>query len=412
MITEKMTDKYDITVIGGGASGMVAAGVAANRGRSVLLIERNKFLGRKLRITGKGRCNITNIADNSEFFNNITVNPKFLYSSFYDFNNYSVIDFFNALGVETKVERGGRVFPVSDKAVDVVNALIRFVDNAGVKVVNERVIKILKTDCGFSVFTDNKMFSSEKVIIATGGMSYPLTGSTGDGYRFAQKFGHTVVPLKPSLVSIKIKEKFCGEMQGLSLKNVRVTLYKDSKAIFSNMGEMIFTHDGVSGPIILSASSHIKSDANYSLVLDLKPALSEKQLDARVLRDFSKYINKQFSNSLSELLPKKMIQTIIQLSGIPSDKKINNITREERSLLVNTIKNINMSVSGLGPIEEAIITSGGIKTSEISPSTMESKLVSGLYFCGEIIDVDAYTGGYNLQIAFSTGHLAGASAAE
>ena len=401
---------YDVIVIGAGPAGLLASGVAASEGKQVLLLDKNSIVGRKLRITGKGRCNITNISEDSLFFENIPVNSKFLYSAFRNFDNYNLIDFFENLGLKTVVERGGRVFPESQKAVDVALALKKFIDNNKVIFKNEKVISLNCENEAFkTVKTTEGFYSAEKVIIATGGMSYPLTGSTGDGYKFAKKCGHSVTELTPSLVPIEIKENFCKQLQGLSLKNVSIRLLSGNKEIYTDFGEMLFTHFGVSGPVILSASSHIRKNGNYKIIIDLKPSLTEEVLDRRLLRDFNNNINKNFSNSLDDLMPKALIPVVINLCGIDPYKKINSITKEERGILVHTLKNIELTVTSLRPIEEAIITSGGINVKEINPSTMESKLVKGLYFCGEVIDVDGYTGGYNLQIAFSTGYLAGKS---
>ncbi len=401
---------YDVIVIGAGPAGLIAAGQAASSGQKVLLLDKNKMVGRKLRITGKGRCNITNISEDSHFFDNIPVNPKFLFSAFRTFDNYSTIEFFNNLGLKTVVERGGRVFPESQKAVDVAIALKRFIDKRGVKFVSEEVNKILTHDDMLkSVQTNQNYYFSRKIIIATGGLSYPLTGSTGDGYKFAEKLGHTVSFLKPSLVPVEIKESFCKELQGLSLKNISIRLVSEGKEIYNDFGEMLFTHFGVSGPVILSASSHILPEKSYEIIIDLKPSLSNEVLDKRLLRDFELNKNKNFSNALNDLLPKALIPVIIRLSGINPYKKVNTITKAERVSLIECLKNLTLTVSKLRPVEEAIVTSGGISVKEINPSTMESKIVPGLYFCGEVLDVDGYTGGYNLQIAFSTGYLAGNS---
>ena len=400
--------KYDVIVIGGGPAGMMAAGTAAERGKRVLLLEKNDMLGKKLRITGKGRCNITNTADDETFFENLPKNSKFMFSSYYNFNNYCVIDFFNSMGVETVEERGGRVFPKSEKAIDVVNAMIRFVKNAKVSAKKDKVLKIIAEDgCVKGVKCVGGEYYADKVIIATGGKSYPLTGSTGDGYNFAREVGHKVTQIRPSLVPVEAKEGFCKELQGLSLRNIKISLLKENKEVFSDFGEMIFTHFGVSGPVILSASAHIADNSAYKIVIDLKPALDEKTLDKRILRDFEAFANRNFSNAMDELLPKKLIPVIIKLSGISPYKKVNMVTKEEREKLLYLLKNLTVSVKGLRNIDEAIITRGGVDVNEINPSTMESKLVKGLYFCGEVIDVDAYTGGYNLQIAFSTGRQAG-----
>lgn len=402
--------KYDVIVIGGGPAGMMAAGTASQRGKKVLLLEKNDMLGKKLRITGKGRCNITNTADDETFFDNLPKNSKFMFSSYYNFNNYSVIDFFNSLGVETVEERGGRVFPKSEKAIDVVNAMVKFIKEAKVDAKKDKAIKLFEENgCIKGVKCVNGEYFADNVIVATGGKSYPLTGSTGDGYKFAKEVGHKVTEIRPSLVPVEIKEGWCKELQGLSLRNISVRLIKENKEVFSDFGEMIFTHFGVSGPVILSASAHITDKCDYKIVIDLKPALDDKTLDKRLLRDFESFSNKNFSNALDELLPKKLIPVIIKLCGISPHKKVNLITKEERETLRSILKNLTMSVKGLRNIDEAIITRGGISVNEINPSTMESKLIKGLYFCGEVIDVDAYTGGYNLQIAFSTGRKAGES---
>lgn len=403
-------NKFDVIVIGGGPAGLIAAAMAGKRGKSVLLIDKNKLLAKKLRITGKGRCNITNDADMQDFINNVSTNANFLYSAFYSFTNYDVINLFNSLGLETKIERGGRVFPLSDSANDVADALIRYAENNGVrfKTCAARDI-IIKEGCIVGLVThEGEKLESDGVVIATGGVSYPLTGSTGDGYKFASKAGHKIITAKPSLVPLVVKEKWISDLMGLSLKNVKITIKSGEKLIYTDFGEMLFTHFGVSGPIILSASAHTKNtDKQYDLFIDLKPALTEASLDKRVLRDFEIYVNKNFSNTLDDLLPQKLIPIIVKLSGIEPSTKVNQITREQRCTLVNLLKNFPLTITGTRPISEAIITSGGVCVNEINPSTMESKVVKGLYFAGEVIDTDAYTGGFNLQIAFSTGYLAG-----
>jgi predicted Rossmann fold flavoprotein len=407
--------KRKVAVIGAGAAGLVAAGKAAERGLDVTLVEKNRVVGKKLLITGKGRCNITNDTDIDGLVQNIPGNGNFLYSSFYNFSNHDIIDFFNKLGVKTKVERGGRVFPASDSSKDVVDALYRYVNDRGVRLMlgaaasevtanNGKVDKVLLKNDG--------ELKCDSVILATGGASYPGTGSTGDGYEMARRLGHKVTPLRPSLVPLLTEEQWVKEMQGLSLKNVEITMYyKDKRKVYSDFGEMLFTHFGVSGPIILSASRHIL-DYGYKdvkLIIDLKPALSEEQLDARILRDFEKVHRKQFKNSLNELLPQKMIPVVVRLSGIDPEKPVNQISKAERKKLAMLLKGLELNIIGSRPIKEAIVTSGGVDTDGINPSTMESKLVKGLFFAGEIIDVDAYTGGFNLTIAFSTGCLAGMS---
>lgn len=407
-------NKRTTAVIGGGAAGLMAAGVLAERGSDVVLIEKNDFLGKKIRITGKGRCNITNIADLEDFFANIPTNSKFLYSALYSFTNTDLIELLNSVGLETKTERGGRVFPVSDNAKDVVDALKRYALKPNVKVVTASAKRIL-TENGkaVGVETSKGKILADSVIIATGGKSYPLTGSTGDGYRMAKEAGHTIIPPKPSLVPIVTKEKWVSEVMGLSLKNVELTVYnKKNKKVFSDFGEMLFTHFGISGPIVLSASAHMKNieKEEYRIEIDLKPALSEDKLDRRILRDFEKNLRKHLINALNELLPKTLIPVIIEMSGIDPHKEVNAVTKAERQKLAELLKKLPLTVKGFRPIEEAIVTSGGIKVSEINPSTMESKIVEGLFFAGEVIDIDAYTGGFNLQLAFSTGHLAGENA--
>lgn len=399
-----------VAIIGGGPAGMLAAGTAARNGMKVFLIDKNRNLGKKLRITGKGRCNITNNADISDFFSQIPVNHKFLYSALYSFTNEDIIRLIEEQGVKTKVERGGRVFPESDSAHDVADALKRYALVQNVVWIKDEVTKIeAKNGRITGVRLKKRELECEAVILATGGMSYPLTGSDGSGYRLAEKLGHSIVKPKPSLIPIITKEKWVSELSGLTLKNVELSAYnKSGKKLYSDFGEMIFTHFGISGPIVLSASAHLKNyeKEKYSLRIDLKPALSEEQLDARIIRDFEKNKKKNLSNGLGELLPKALISVIIKLSGIEPDKEISFVTKEERTKLMNIIKGIPLTFDGFRPLEEAIVTSGGIKVSEINPSTMESKLIEGLYFAGEIIDVDAYTGGYNLQIAWSTAHLA------
>lgn len=407
-----------IAVVGGGAAGMLAAYYAAMYGASVTLIEKNEDFGKKLNITGKGRCNLTNACDVQEFLANVPTNPRFLYKALNNLSTEDTMALFEGFGVPLKVERGRRVFPVSDRASDVSKALKDAMQTVGVKTVKGKVLRILAEDKkikGLELLCDGLKRSAafDRIILATGGLSYPATGSTGDGFKFAEFLGHTVIPPKPSLVPLVVKESYCKDIMGLSLKNVNASFYsEDGKLLVSEFGEMLFTHFGVSGPIILSASAHLGSaDKEVLLRIDLKPALDEAALDKRLLQDFGKFKNKDFCNSLDELLPQKLIPTVIRLSGIDARKKVNEITKSERSSLVSILKSFPLTVVGRRPIDEAIITSGGVKVSEINPSTMESKIVKGLYFAGELIDVDAYTGGYNLQIAFSTGALAGQSAA-
>ena len=403
----------DVVVIGGGPAGLICAATAAGKGKRVILFDENKLLARKLRITGKGRCNVTNSADISDFINMVCSNSSFMYSAFYTFTNTDVIELFERLGVPLKEERGGRIFPKSDSARDIAEALIRYVKSSGVVIKNDRVTEIKTEDssvCG--VETEASGFvPSHSVVIATGGMSYPLTGSTGDGFRFAESAGHRIIKPKASLVPLVTDEDFVSDLQGLSLKNVEIKIFSGSKLVYTDFGEMMFTHFGVTGPVILSASSNIYFEKNsrFLLSIDLKPALTSEQLDKRLLRDFEKYINKDFSNALRDMLPSKLIPTVIRLSGIEPHTKVNQINKNQRTELCRIIKNFNLTIIGARPIEEAIITRGGVDVRQINPSTMESKVVNNLYFAGEVIDVDAYTGGYNLQIAFSTGYLAGSS---
>ncbi len=403
-----------IIVIGGGASGMMAAGTAAECGKNVMLVEQNKVLGKKLLITGKGRCNITNACDEVEdLLNNVVTNKRFLYSAFYTFDNHSTIDFFENHGVKTKVERGARVFPVSDKSSDVAAALRRYMTDNNVEIVTDRVDEICAEDGAITGVRCKKrgFVPCVAVILATGGISYPVTGSTGDGYTFAENLGHTITPLRPSLVPVTVAQSV-EELSGLSLKNIAIDVKNSKgKSIYRDFGEMMFAHFGLTGPVILSASAHMKDTdtERYTLYLDLKPALDPKQLDDRLLRDFSKNMNKDLINGLDALLPKVLIPFIVELSGIFPHKKINSVTSDERKRLAELLKNIKFDITGLCSSEQAIITSGGISVKEINPSTMESKKIRGLFFAGEIIDVDALTGGFNLQIAFSTGRLAGIS---
>lgn len=430
-----------VIVVGGGPAGMFAAIAAAEQGHKVTLLEKNEKLGKKLFITGKGRCNITNASDMDVLFANVTTNAKFLYSAFYACDNAQVIDFFEKNGCRTKVERGNRVFPVSDHSSDVIASLQRVLKEKNVEVIlHTRVEKLLteqnQDGNGHTLkatgvlLADGRTLFADAIILATGGFSYQTTGATGDGYRFAKSVGHSVTEIRPSLVPFTVREDYVKKMQGLSLKNVTVRIYQGKKQVFDEFGEMLFTHFGVSGPLILSASAAIKTalkeknlteaasrigERNLSLEkelrmeIDLKPALSEEQLDGRLLREFEAAKNKQFKNSIGALFPSKMIPVMIQLSGIDPEKKVNEITREERIEFVRLIKAFPMTITGIRDFNEAIITRGGVNVKEINPSTMESKLVEGLYFCGELMDLDAMTGGFNLQIAWSTGFLAGIS---
>lgn len=409
-----MTSKYDVIVIGGGASGLFSSILLARKGKSVLLLEKNKILGKKLMITGKGRCNVTNNCDAETVLNNIPRNSKFLYSAIYSFSPSDTMSFFEGLGVPLKTERGNRVFPVSDDAKDIVKALCDEIKRLGVKVLNKKVTKlIIDGNKVIGVKCGDEDFLSRSVIVSTGGKSYHGTGSTGDGYKFARDAGHTVTDIKPSLVPLETKQSFPKELMGLSLRNVTLSLFEIDKkrCVFSELGEMLFTHFGVSGPLVLSASAHINNldKKDYYILIDLKPGLDEKALDKRILRDFSDNPNRDFSNALKKLLPMKMIPVIIELSGIDAEEKVNNISRDQRKKLIELLKNLRIDIKGFRPVDEAIITRGGLSTKEINPSTMESKLVSGLYFIGEVLDVDAYTGGFNLQIAFATANLAAQS---
>ncbi len=401
-----------IAVIGGGAAGMMAAGTAVLYGGDVTIFEGTNTLGKKLAITGKGRCNVTNNSEINEFLENVPKNPRFLYAALSALSPSDTMAHFENLGVKLKTERGRRVFPEDDRAKTIVDAMKSYSSGADIKY--EKVKKIQKNEGRFTVSTQNGDYEFDKVILATGGRSYPLTGSDGSGYRLASKLGHSVTALTPSLIPLTSDDSVCPALQGLSLKNVEIRIIdEDGKILYTDFGEMMFTHFGVTGPVILSASSHLvgKEIDKLTLSIDLKPALDEKTLDARLLSDFAKNANRDFINSLSELLPSKLIEPFVDICGIDPHKKVNVITKEERRKILETLKGFKIKLSGVRPIEEAIITSGGVEVKEISPKTMESKLVPGLYFAGEIIDVDAYTGGYNLQIAFSTGYLAGMNSA-
>ena len=403
-----------VIIIGGGAAGLMASISAAENGAQVMLFEKNNDLGKKLRITGKGRCNVTNACDTEDIFKNIPTNHRFLYSAIYSFTNYDVMDFFENCGVPLKTERGERVFPVSDKAADIVNALKNKALSLGVKIQKGTVKSIIAENGSIKgVKTETGTFFSDSVILATGGKSYPQTGSDGSGYKLAEKLGHSITSIKPALVPVETVEDATPVM-GLSLRNVQLTVCdKNGKKKYSDFGEMLFSHYGMTGPIVLSASSHMGDDpSGIKIEIDLKPALDDGALDKRILRDFEKYQNRNFENALSDLLPSKMIPYIIERTGIDKYKKVNSITKEERKALLDSLKHLSFTVKKYRPVAEAIVTSGGVNVKEINASTMESKIISGLYFAGEVIDVDAYTGGFNLQIAFSTGYLAGMNAAE
>lgn len=402
-----------VFVVGGGAAGMMAAITAAENGAQVTLLERNDRLGKKLYITGKGRCNVTNDCAPEDFFPNVPRNPRFLYSAVYAFPPREVMAWFEAHGCALKTERGNRVFPQSDKSASVIDALRAELRRLGVRVLQERALDIVTQDgavCGLK--TDGGFHKTERVILATGGCSYPQTGSTGDGYRMLEKLGHTIVPPVGSLVPLVEKGYDCKQMQGLALKNVALRLVNQKgKTVFEEFGELLFTHFGLSGPVVLSASAHMNEKDAYTVLLDLKPALDEQKLDLRLLRDFEKFQNRDFENALVELLPKSMIPVIVRRSGIPAEEKVHSITREQRRALLELIKRFPVEIACKAPVEEAIVTSGGVKVSEIEPGTMQSKRVRGLYAAGELLDVDAYTGGFNLQIAWATGRAAGLAAA-
>ena len=417
----------DVIVIGGGPAGMMSAITAAKENNNVIILEKMNSCGRKLLITGKGRCNITSSLSMDDFIKNTPGNGKFLYSCFQNFTNEDIIQMLKNNGVKTKEERGNRIFPVSDKSLDVLNAFEKEMEKNNVKVITKANVKKINIEnekvTGVTFEKDglNKTFKADKVILATGGKSYSATGSTGDGYKIAEYLGHNIVRIRPSLVPLQTNGrnlKICKQMQGLSLRNIKMKLIDSSKnkTIYEDFGELLFTHFGVSGPTILSSSAHLLryknvdellNNGTIKLIIDLKPALDEEKLNLRILRDFEKEKNKSFKNSLNDLLPKKLIDTVIELSEIDENKKVNEITKKERMKLIQILKHFEITISGFRPIEEAIITSGGISTKEINPKTMESKIIQGLYFAGEIIDVDAYTGGFNLQIAYSTGYTAG-----
>lgn len=397
-------------MIGGGAAGTLCAALAAGRGLDVVLLEPNRMLGRKLRITGKGRCNVTNDCDAREFISAIPGDGRFLQSAIHKFGTSDTKALFEGLGVALKTERGNRVFPESDRADDIADALTKLARENGVRVLRERATRILTDEAGAvrAVASGGGEIECEAAVICTGGLSYPGTGSTGDGYRMARELGHTIRPCRPSLVPLESPDAWCREMQGFSLRNVELSAYEDEKLIYKALGEMLFTHFGVSGPLVLSASAHMRrfGECRYRLSIDLKPGLNEKKLDARLLRDFEKYSNREFRNSLGDLAGRAMIPVLVELSGIPGDTRTNSVTRQQRAALAQLLKHFPVSLSGPRPIAEAIVTSGGVATTEVNPRTMESKLVPGLYFAGEVLDLDAYTGGYNLQIAWSTAFVA------
>jgi len=405
-----------VVIIGGGPAGMMAGIAAAGAGHQAWIYEKNEKLGKKLFITGKGRCNVTNACEMEDFFGNVVHNPRFLYSAAYSFTNEDVVRLLEEQGCPVKTERGMRVFPVSDKSSDVIAALTRCLQKRGVKIRLHEEVEDICVEAGrvqgIRLKKGGHFVAADAVVVATGGLSYPTTGSTGDGYRFAKAAGHTVTELSPALVPFETADPVVKELQGLSLRNIRARLLKGSKVLYEEFGEMLFTHFGVSGPVLLSASSYVAGQLKkgpLKLSIDLKPALSEDQLDARILRDFGEMKNKQYKNSLEKLLPGKMVPVIVERSQIPPEKKVNEITRAERRRIVEAVKDFCLELTGLRDYKEAIITQGGVSVREVNPSTMESKLVSGLYFAGEVLDLDAVTGGFNLQIAWSTGHLAGIS---
>ena len=416
-MSNQQTEKIKVLVIGAGPAGMMAAGAAAENGADVVIVEKNQRVGRKLAITGKGRCNITNFCDNETFIAHVTANPRFLYSAINLFSCYDTVAFFEDRGLATKVERGNRVFPVSDKAQDVVDTLYEYLTELGVQIVHQEVKGLLIENGSVKgVRLQDRQLHADKVIVTCGGMSYRATGSTGDGYTFAKSAGHTITPLLPSLVPLTAEDEDIPELQGLSLKNVRLSVSDNTndKEVYSDMGEMLFTHFGISGPLVLSASAHMRamSPGRYTAYIDLKPALDEFTLDKRILRDFAEFANKDIINSLGKLLPKKLIPIIIDRAGIAPHTKCNTVTASQRQSLLSQIKHFSVKIHAFRPINEAIVTHGGVDVRDIDPRSMESKLIDGLYFAGEVLDLDAYTGGFNLQIAYCTGRLAGESAAQ
>ncbi len=415
-MSNQQTEKIKVLVIGAGPAGMMAAGAAAENGADVVIVEKNQRVGRKLAITGKGRCNITNFCDNETFIAHVTANPRFLYSAINRFSCYDTVAFFEDRGLATKVERCNRVFPVSDKAQDVVDTLYEYLTELGVQIVHQEVKGLLiENGTVKGVRLQDRQLHADKVIVTCGGMSYRATGSTGDGYTFAKSAGHTITPLLPSLVPLTAEDEDIPELQGLSLKNVRLSVIDNTtdKEVYSDMGEMLFTHFGISGPLVLSASAHMRamSPGRYTAAIDLKPALDEFTLDKRILRDFAEFANKDIINSLGKLLPKKLIPIIIDRAEIAPHTKCNTVTASQRQSLLSQIKHFSVKIHAFRPINEAIVTHGGVDVKDIDPRSMESKLINGLYFAGEVLDLDAYTGGFNLQIAYCTGRLAGESAA-
>ena len=403
----------DVIVVGGGPAGMMAAIAAAESGAAVRLLEPNERLGKKLNITGKGRCNLTNDCGFEEFFENIPCNARFLYSAYTQFDNVCIKDFFSDEGVPLKVERGNRVFPVSDRAFDISGALEKRMKRLGVRVIRDRAEALMFQDgCLSGVAGGKDNYRAGRVVVATGGVSYPLTGSTGDGYRLARSAGHTIVEPRGSLVPLCAAGDLCKRLQGLSLRNAAIRVYENDRRIYEDFGEMLFTHFGVSGPMVLSASAHMRQFGNkrYRLEIDLKPALDEQTLDRRLISDFKKCSNSDFINAFDDLLPKKLVEPFVELTGINPRQKVHDLTREQRRIVLSLLKALPLEITGPRPVEEAIVTTGGVRVKEVNPSTMESKLLPGLYFAGEVLDVDAYTGGFNLQIAWSTGRLAGISA--
>lgn len=416
-MSNHQTETIKVLVIGAGPAGMMAAGAAAENGADVIIVEKNQRVGRKLAITGKGRCNITNFCDNETFIAHVTANPRFLYSAINRFSCYDTVAFFEDRGLATKVERGNRVFPVSDKALDVVDTLYEYLTELGIQIVHQEVKGLLIENGSVKgVRLQDRDLLADKVIVTCGGMSYRATGSTGDGYTFAKSAGHTITPLLPSLVPLTAEDEDIPELQGLSLKNIRLSVIDNTtdKEVYSDMGEMLFTHFGISGPLVLSASAHMRamSPGRYTAYIDLKPALDEFTLDKRILRDFAEFANKDIINSLGKLLPKKLIPIIIDRAGIAQHTKCNTVTASQRQSLLSQIKHFSVRIHAFRPINEAIVTHGGVDVKDIDPRSMESKLISGLYFAGEVLDLDAYTGGFNLQIAYCTGRLSGESAAQ